>query len=64
MTCNVLLKVNNIAGDKGKKVICRVFAEAEIMFPYMYAEFCIIKLRIFSSDFWHISLIQFAFSVR
>ena len=32
LTCKTLLKVNNIAGDKEKSLICRAFTEAEMIF--------------------------------
>ena len=42
LTSKMLLKVNNIAGDKEKSLICRVFSEAEMIFFCVYVEFCII----------------------
>ena len=60
MTCERLLKVNDIAADKVKSLIWRTCTEAKMK----YTKFRIIQLRIFLNGFWHSALIEFIFQVR
>ena len=41
LECMTLLKLNNLAADKGKSLIYKVFSEAKMILFCVYAEFCI-----------------------